>query len=364
MHGQRPRLQCLSVLGLISVCCWLAAGRAAAADAVLARLARGDLPIARAGVTTAPALAGPAPEFIRLQAHAAFPRLSAELDNAALIQKAVGDPSMLGNLRGRVAEADWLARNAGAGWKPVASPVAPQNDAFRFVNGKLEGAQVKVLSNWRDYHRAMQKDHLAEYFVLPDDHYALVRQHLEDHRLGALRAGQPGKAAEFARQQRRLAKLGRNFNEVNQAVVGAAKYYKALKYATRGATFIAISLAILDGGMAIHEVATGKAPVDELVVRLGKTAVGTSASWYVAQAAAGAAVTAGATGAVPVAVAIVVGTATYLVVDWAIDAVADAVRITHLSKADVKRLFPDGARGVSLARLQETRSRTPNIRLW
>ena len=112
-----------------------------------------------------------------------FPNLSAELDNAKLLRKAATDPVIRGSLRGRIAEEDWFNRNAKDGWKPVKSPNAPQNDAFRFVNGRLEGAQVKVHTNWHNYIRSMEEDHRSERFVLPNDHFLLVSEELESRRI-------------------------------------------------------------------------------------------------------------------------------------------------------------------------------------
>lgn len=284
-----------------------------------------------------------------------FPNLAADLDTAHLLSKAADDPSMRGNLRGRIAEEDWLKRNASDGWRKVKNPNAKQNDGFRFVNGKLEGVQVKVHNNWRDYIGSMRTDNKSELFVLPDDHFELVYKELETRRIGALRGGLTEKAAEYARQQQRLVKLGRTFPELDGAVAASAKHYariaNVLRAAGKAASFVGVALAVLDGGIAIYEVATGKAEVDELVARLGKIAIGGTAAWVLGDAAAAAAVAAGATGAVPVAVAIIVGTATFLVVDWSIDAIQDSLRIGQVTGEEVKRLWPEGARGVPLDRL-------------
>ena len=236
--------------------------------------------------------------------------------------------------------------------KSVKKANAPQNDAYRFVNGKLEGAQVKVHADWHHYIRSMQKDDIAELFVLPDDQYDLVYKEWETRRIGAARGGLVEKSAECARQQQRLTKMGRSFSEIDGAIGAAAKHYSRIATAIRGtgkaASFVGIAMSILDGGIAVYEVAIGKSEVDELVTRLGKIVVGGTASWAVGSVAGSAAIAAGATGAVPVAVAIVVGTATYLVVDWAIDSIADAVRVGQLNADDIKRVWPTGARGIAL----------------
>lgn len=269
-----------------------------------------------------------------------FPNLAADARSAELLQRVVADPGMRGNLRGQIAEADWINRNGKNGWKRVASRNAPQNDAFRFVNGKPEGAQVKVHADWREYLRSMNRDNKAERFVLPDDHFEKVFRDLEIRKQGALRGGEAAKAAEYARQQQRLTKMGRSFQELDNAVGAAAKHCRriaaAIKAAGKAASFITIGMMILDGGIAVYEVAEGKAGIDELMTRLGKIAGGGIVSWWAANAASSAAIAAGSTGAAPVVVAIVVGAAVYLVVDWAVDTIADSVKAAHLTRGDVE----------------------------
>ncbi len=283
-----------------------------------------------------------------------FPNLSAELENAELLRKAAADPTMRGTLRGRLAEKDWMGRMAREGWKPVKNANAPQNDAFRFLNGRLEGAQIKVHADWHDYIRSMREDHRAERFVLPDDHFELVYSDLEARRVGALRGGLVDKAAAYARQQQRLTRHGRTFTELDVAIDSAAKHYTRLAAVVRAggkaASFVGIAVALLDGSIAVYEVATGKAEVQQLVKKLGKVVVGGAAAWAMGDAAAAAA---GATGAIPVAVAIVVATGTYLVIDWAIDTAAESLRVVHLSAEDVARMWPAGSRGVPLDRLYQ-----------
>ena len=88
------------------------------------------------------------------------------------------------------------------------------------------------------------------------------------------------------------------------------------------------------------------------MTRLSKTVMGGAAAWVLGEAASGAAVSAGATGVgTPVAVAIIVGTATYLVVDWSINTITDSLKVGHLTADDVERVWPKGARGVPLERL-------------
>jgi hypothetical protein len=119
----------------------------------------------------------------------------------------------------------------------------------------------------------------------------------------------------------------------------------------RVASFVGVAVFLLDGGVAVNDVAVGKAQVSELVTRLAKSGVGAVTSWAVADAAESAAIIAGATGAVPVAIAIVVGTATYLIVDWSIESIRDSIKVSSLTPDDVNRVWPKGARGLPLDRL-------------
>ena len=190
---------------------------------------------------------------------------------------------------------------------------------------------------------------------MPDDHFTLVKTDLEIRRTGALRGGLTEKAAEYARQQQRLTKLGRTFAEVDNAVGSAAEHYsrisKAIRAGGKVASLVGIALAILDGGIAVYEVAKGKAEVDELAIKLSKSVVGGAAAWGVGEAAAGVAASAGAVGAAPIAVAIVVSTATYLVIDWGIGKIANSLKVARLTVNDVKRIWPNGVRGIPLDRL-------------
>ncbi len=328
----------------------------AAAQAAAVRVPKPGLELGAHGIGIGTTIADPIEAAqVLASAERTFPNLAADLENAELLRKAASDPSIRGNLRGRIAEEDWISRNAKDGWRRVRSGNAPQNDAYRFVNGRLEGAQVKVHADWHDYIRSMRSDNKAEHFVLPDDHFELVYRDLETRRIGALRGGLTEKAVQYSVEQKRLAKMGRTFSELDGAIGSAAKHYgriaKALRAGGKAASFVGVALALLDGGIAVYEVATGKAEVEELITKLSKAAVGGAAAWAIGEAGAGLAVAAGATGAVPVAVAIVLATGTYLVVDWAIDRVADSLRVASVTPDDLKRLWPEGARGVPLDRL-------------
>lgn len=274
-----------------------------------------------------------------------FPNVTAELRDDKFLSRALENPSMRGQLRGRIAESDWINRNAEHGWKPVKSPIASQNDAVRFVNGKPEGAQVKVYSNWKKYiPEMMNKDTKAEYFVLPDDHYVLVHVELESRRLGALRGGLFEKALDYAKEQKRLTKLGRTFGEFDGAIESATLATKALRLAGETAAFVGIALSVLDGGIAVYEYGTGKLESNELLAHLSKTVVGGGSAWIAGDLAAGAAVAAGAAGTAPAVIAIVVGAVTYYVVEMGVDFIATHEKSAHLNLADIDRILPRSAK--------------------
>jgi len=123
-----------------------------------------------------------------------FPNLSVQLEAAQLLERAAMDPSVRGNLRGRLAEHVFEQVQSANGWKRVAKFNAPENDFWNLSAGR--GAQIKVHSDIGDYHRSMKSDRLAEHFVVPDDHYDLLKRDLELRRDGALRSGDHAKATE------------------------------------------------------------------------------------------------------------------------------------------------------------------------
>lgn len=184
--------------------------------------AAATIPNSPAAVLTVPTTPAIDSAAIESAAKLAFPNLSSEMTIDELLNKAGSDGSMRGNLRGRFAERDWIERNNGDGWKATRSKNAPENDAWRRTNGKLEGAQVKVHADWKDYIRSMRSDTKAEHFVIPDDHHKLVAADLAERLAGAERGGQMDKAAEYRKMQSRLKPLGRTFGELDQAIEDAA----------------------------------------------------------------------------------------------------------------------------------------------
>ena len=282
-----------------------------------------------------------------------FPNLASDLSNAEVLRRAVEDPSMRGNLRGRLAEEIFEKLHGREGWTRVDNPFAQQNDFKRLINGRWEGAQIKVHADTHDYIRSMMvKDTLAERFVVPDDHYDILKREYAVRREAALRGGNIVKAEEYARQSDRLMKLGHTFRELDGAIATSAKHYRAIAAAVwragKGVSFIAIALGVVEGTIATYEFASGKTDVVAYATKLGKVGIGGVASWIVAMKALELATTAGATGLAPVAVAIVVGTATYLVVDWAFDQTVKSLSVAEISDREVNLVWPPGVPRIPL----------------
>lgn len=274
-----------------------------------------------------------------------FPSLADELTSAELMTRATSDPRVRGNLRGRLAEEIFERRNATAGWKRTPDARAPQNDFWNVARN--EGAQIKVHADVGDYHRSMRVDDKAERFVVPDDHYDILKRDLAERRAGALRGGDLVKAEYYRVQDARLEKLGCTFAELDGSITATATHYRQLSVAMRqmrsAGSFIAIAAMVAEGGIAIYDFAEGKDDVLAFVGNIGKIGVVTAATWATWVAASNLAIAAGATGNVPVAVAILAAGATVVVVDWAFDHAADSLSVATLSTADRQRLWASSA---------------------
>lgn len=273
-------------------------------------------------------------------AETTFPNLARDLDAADLLRRVIGDPSIRGNLRGRLAEAVFEKNFAPEGWRRVASGNARENDFFRRRDGKLEGAQIKVHANPNDYFHSMRRDRLAEQFVVPDDHFVYLKGEYKVRRESALRGGLLEKAQDYADQDARLKKLGRTFAELDNGLAVTAQRYAAIsaviRQSGRAASFFTVALSVVDGSIAIYNYAAGKDDVLQFIRKVGKAGVAGVSAWYVSVAVSQAAAGAGATGLVPVAVAIVTAYGTYLVVDWAVDKVVDSLSTAQLTQDDLK----------------------------
>ena len=276
-------------------------------------------------------------------AETTFPNLARDLDSAELFSRVMSDPSMRGNLRGRLAEEIFAKNYASDGWARVRAPNAPENDFYRRLpKGGLEGAQIKVHATPSDYFRSMRADSKAERFVVPDDHFDLLKKELQIRREGALRGGLIAEAQYYAEQESRLMKLGRTFAELDNGITVTAQRFRSISAAVRqagqAASFIAIAFAVVEGSIAVYDLAVGKDDVLTFARRVGKIGLAGGGAWVVSRAAAKAVASAGASGSAPVAVAIVVATVAYLVLDWAVDKSLDSLSVAKLTVEDLRKI--------------------------
>jgi hypothetical protein len=272
-----------------------------------------------------------------------FPDLAVDPETADLYKRILTEPAMRGNVRGRLAEEDFLRRsvNVKSGWKRAPNLLDKETDVERNINGVEERGQIKVHNNWKQYYRSMVTDSKAERFFIPDDQYNLVYNDLEERRLGALKGNDAVKAAEYARQQKRLSKLGRSFAELDGSVVKTVKNCTRIGAAAKFAgsvgktlPFMAMALGILDGSICVYEVAQGKMSVQECIQHVAEVGVAGVSAWG--------AVTAIGTVGAPVAVVVVFGAATYFVVDYGIGSYIDSFKTAPLTKAEIALLWPKG----------------------
>ena len=247
-----------------------------------------------------------------------FPRVSREQGLTPTVQKqAFGKPNQ--QALGRYAE-NFIV-DAGDGWNPVRQPNAPQNDLWRYRNGKLEGMQVKLHKDYNltTYLKDMQKDHLAEYFAVADDHVDTLKQDLLT-KAKALRAeGLVDDAVELERHAGRVVKIGATHADLEKKFVMASM---------RGLCTSAAATAAVTAGAAV---------VIDLAMLGVETAGGTLSGTEIEDRIVDASVKAGASGAVtavaifcgasPVGwIVIVGGAAAYIVTDVGITAVRSAVQ--------------------------------------
>jgi hypothetical protein len=247
-----------------------------------------------------------------------FPRISREHGLTPTVQKqAFGSPNQ--QALGRYAEN--LIIDDGSGWNPVKKPNAPQNDLWRYRNGKLEGMQVKLHKDYSftTYLKDMRKDHLAEYFAVADDHVDPLRQDLLAKAKSMRAEGLIDEAVEIERHAGRVVKIGATHADLEKKFVmasmkGLCSSAAATAAVTAGAAF-AIDLAMLG-----IETSGGTLSGTEIEDRIVDASIKAGASGAVAAVAV-------LCGASPVGwVVIVGGAAAYIVTDVGITAVRTAVQ--------------------------------------
>jgi hypothetical protein len=226
---------------------------------------------------------------------------------------------------------------AGVPSSTCAAANAPENDVWRLQFGKLEGGQIKAHSdaNPARYMRDMLKDTKAEYFIVPDDHVAPLRQGIQQRITAASAAGDGREAMAWQRELARVQPLGRTYAELETAVTRSAQAtVRCCAVETAGGTAM-IALSV-DGVVLGYRCAHGK---------LTPSQAQEGATEAIAKAGAVGVVTAAAimAGANPVGITvIVVGGVVYLVAEYAIEELRPSYTSTPLTAAQIDRAMPVG----------------------
>jgi hypothetical protein len=165
------------------------------------------------------------------------------------------------------------------GWNPVAKQNAPQNDLWKYENGRRIGAQVKtnIKGDPATYVREMRKDYRAEKFLIPDDHYEPTLQHLRQKAEQARAAGDTIEVAFFERQAQRLGKIGATYTQLESEAQFAAKLALARIISARVGWVITGVMVVPSAYMNFDAYYSGKISGNEFAYNLGKDALATGA---------------------------------------------------------------------------------------
>jgi hypothetical protein len=167
------------------------------------------------------------------------------------------------------------------GWKPVAKPNAPQNDLYKFENGRFIGAQVKTHYNGdpATYVADMKKDYLAEKFLIPDDHYETTLRYLKEQAKQARAKGDSTNAAWCERQAQRLGKIGATYHQLEHESQLAAKIAEARIISARVGWVITGIMVIHSAYMNFDAYYSGEISGNEFAYNLGKDALSLGAGF-------------------------------------------------------------------------------------
>ena len=269
-----------------------------------------------------------------------LPRFVADRGPAPTMRRVVADPLQRSRAVGYLAEEDYLARNPA--WSKVRKANAPQNDVFTFVQGRFHGGQIKTHASGAPhlYMRDMLKDHLAEHFLVPDDHYPAVRRSIEE-RIGLMRQrGNAKGAAQWQRQLQRLKPLGRSYRQLETSLVSqAGKVIHRGRYAAGygAAAYFMVALAV-EGGVVIYRSMSGELTGAQVNLAAGEGFVKASAAGL----ATGGAILAGAN---PIGITVlVIGGVTYFIVDLAVSHARPNYWTSPMTVAEIQAAMPPGWR--------------------
>ncbi len=165
------------------------------------------------------------------------------------------------------------------GWRQVSKQNAPQNDLYKFKNGRFVGAQVKTHRNGdpSTYVRDMRTDHRAEQFLIPDDHYETTLQYLKQQAEQARAVGDSKNVAFYERQMQRLGKIGASYSQLESEAQLAAKLAQARLISARVGWVITGVMVVPSAYMNFDAYYTGNITGNEFVYNLGKDALSVGA---------------------------------------------------------------------------------------
>jgi hypothetical protein len=165
------------------------------------------------------------------------------------------------------------------GWRPVSKGNAPQNDVYKFQDGRFVGAQVKTHRNGdpSTYARDMRSDNRAEQFLIPDDHFETTLQYLKQQAERAKASGDSKNAAFYARQVQRLGKIGATYGQLESEAQLAAKLAQARLISARVGWIITGVMVVPSAYMNFDAYYTGRITGNEFAYNLGKDALSVGA---------------------------------------------------------------------------------------
>lgn len=267
------------------------------------------------------------------------------------MRRVLAEPLQQGRAVGYAAESAFVHNNSG--WNLVGKANAPQNDVYMllkrnvndgitrtpgtgaFATHEFIGGQIKAYRSGdpKAYAKAMLKDHQAKYFLIPDDHVPALRREILKHINTFTKRGQIAKAARWRRQLERVRGLGKTYKQLQRSVITAAKRSIRRVAFTTGAASGGLVIAI-DGGIVLYDAAQGHLTPQEVKRKLAESGIkGVSVG-----AATTIAVLAGAS---PAGITVfVVGTVTYVVVNYAIKHIDRRYTSTPMTVEQIAQFMP------------------------
>jgi hypothetical protein len=150
-----------------------------------------------------------------------------------IIRNAMREPMKRSHMVGYLAEARFLEKNPG--WAYVKSSTASQHDVYTWHPNRKPPftAQIKTHAsgNPLTYADDMLKDHLSNWFVVPDDHVLALRKHWSDKLREYEVAGRAPDAVEARRQLARIRGLGDTYKGLDNGYSRAARFALREQYA-------------------------------------------------------------------------------------------------------------------------------------